>query len=139
MRERAKSQDVTRAQSKLTAKKIAIVDDQEDLSSLLSKLVKRLGYQVEFVANDGKEIVEAVLEDAVRPDLILMDYRMPMMNGFQAARKIREAKPSIKIIITTADDSVRGDANAAGLLIMLKPFTISALSKTMEEALGVLR
>ena len=112
------------------------MDDEEELCSLFSMLVKRLGYNAECVAYDGEEVVQLVLEDSIHPDLILMDYRMPMMNGMQAAEKILCVRPEIKIIIATADDSIRRDAISAGLFFLQKPFAISALGKTIEEALG---
>jgi len=118
-----------------SSKSIAIVDDEKDLCSLFSMLVKSLGYHADCVAHDGDEIVQLVVEDNIHPDLILMDYRMPTMNGMQAAEKILLVRPEIKIIIATADDSVRRDAISAGLFFIQKPFSISALAKTIEEAL----
>ncbi len=119
-----------------SVKSIAIVDDEEELCSLLAMLVKSLGYHAACVAFDGDEIVQLVLDDSIHPDLILMDYRMPTMNGMQAAERILRAKPEMKIIIATADDSVRQDATSAGLFFIQKPFSTSALAKTIEEALG---
>jgi len=97
--------------------------------------VKGLGYRVACVAHDGDEIVQLVLGDSIRPNLILMDYRMPTMNGMQAAGKILHVRPEIKIVIATADDSVRQDAISAGLFFIVKPFSMSALAKTLEVAL----
>ncbi len=119
-----------------SSKSIAIVDDEEDLCSLFSMLIKNLGYHAACVAHDGDEIVQLVLEDSIHPDLILMDYRMPTMNGMQAAEKILHVRPETKIIIATADDSVRRDAISEGFFFIQKPFSISALAKKIEEALG---
>jgi CheY-like chemotaxis protein len=121
---------------KQSGKSIAIVDDEDELCSLFSRLVKGLGYHVACVAHDGDEIVQLVLEDSINPDLILMDYRMPTMNGMQAAERILRVRPEIKIIIATADDTVRKSAISAGLFIIQKPFSISALAKTIKDALG---
>jgi CheY-like chemotaxis protein len=119
-----------------SVKRVAIVDDEEELCSLFSMLVKHMGYHGECVANDGDEIVQLVLGDNIHPDLILMDYRMPTMNGMQAAERILRVRPEMKIVIASADDSVRRDAIAAGLFFLQKPFSILALSKKIEEALG---
>jgi CheY-like chemotaxis protein len=127
---------------KQSSKTMAIVDDDEELCSLFSMLVKRLGYHVACVAHDGDEIVQAVLEDSTHLDLILMDYRMPTMNGMQAAEKILRVRPEIKIIIATADESVierdpgEQDVISAGLFFLQKPFSTSALAKTIEDALS---
>jgi DNA-binding NtrC family response regulator len=121
---------------KQSSERIAIVDDEEELCSLFSILIKSLGYHAECVAHDGDEIVQAVMEDSIHPDLIVMDYRMPTMNGMQAAEKILRVRPEIKIIIATADESVRRDAIAGGLFFIQKPFSISALANMIEEALN---
>ena len=64
-----------------------------------------------------------------------MDHRMPTLDGLEAAQRIRKAKPWIKIVMTIADDSARPGANVAGLFFVEKPFSISTLRKTIEEAL----
>lgn len=125
-----------RGTGKQSVKSIAIVDDEEELCSLFAMLVKRMGYHPACVAHDGDEIVRFVLEDSIQPDLILMDYRMPRMNGMQAAERILRVRPQTKIIIATADDSVRRDAISAGLFFIQKPFSISALARAIEEALS---
>lgn len=129
------SGEAAQGKGKLVARGIAIAEDESNLSSLFSMLIRSLGYRVEFVADDGNQMVHAVLEEGIHPDLILMDYRMPVMNGLEAAAKIKEARPLIKIIIVTADDSVRGEVTAAGLLFIQKPFSIQALAKILEDVL----
>ena len=121
--------------AKQIARRIAIVEDDEDLCSLFSMLLVRLGYHVEFVAYNGAEIVRALSEVSIQPDLIIMDYRMPVMNGMQAAKEVMRVRPDIKIILATADDSVRRDASSAGILYVQKPFTNRLLAKTLEDAL----
>jgi CheY-like chemotaxis protein len=114
---------------------IAIVDDEEEICHLFATLIKNLGYREELIAHDGAEIVRYVVDQGSHPDLIIMDYRMPLMNGMQAAEKILRAKPDIKIIITTADDSVKKEALAAGMRFLQKPFSLSVLAKAIEDAL----
>jgi CheY-like chemotaxis protein len=131
----AHSKDGQYTEAKLAVKSIAVVDDEEELRLLFSMVVRSLGYRLELAASDGDAVVKAVLEGSVHPDLILMDQRMPIMHGLEAAERIRRAKPWIKIIMTTADDSVSLNAKAAGFLFIEKPFSISALRKTIEQAL----
>jgi CheY-like chemotaxis protein len=122
--------------TKARAKRIAIVDDEESICSLFSLLIRNLGYHVEIVARSGEEIVEAVARGRVEPDLILMDYRMSIMNGLEAARRILNENPAIKIIVTTADDSVKQEAVSSGLYFLQKPFSISVLEQTISSALS---
>ena len=67
-------------------------------------------------------LFNSVLEDSIHPDLILMDYRMPTMNGMQAAEKILRVRPEIKIIIATADDSVRTRCDFFGTFLHAETF-----------------
>jgi len=120
-------------EAKMTSKRVAIVDDEKDLTSVFSMIVTSLGHHTEFVAHGGNEIVLAVGGGGIHPDIILMDYRMGSMNGIQAAQKILQTHPEIKIIIATADDSVRQEATALGLLFIQKPFSIRALAKVIDE------
>jgi len=134
--EGGRSKDGERPELREVARSIVVVDDERELRSLFSMVVRNLGYRLELAASDGDEVVEAVLKDKVHPDLILMDYRMPVMNGLEAAEKIRRMKPWIKIIMITADDSVKLNADTSGLLFIEKPFSISILRKMIQEALG---
>jgi DNA-binding response OmpR family regulator len=110
--------------------RLAIVDDNEDLASSISLLVSAMGHSVEFVAHDGGDIVDAVTTGKIDVDLIVMDYSMPKIDGLRAARMIREFDPSMRIIIVSADDSVRGNPSflsQPGLGFLQKPFLMRQL------------
>ena len=116
------------------SKRIAIVDDERDLTSVFSMIVRSLGHRTEFVAYDGNQIVTAILDGRAQPEIILMDYRMGSMNGIEAAQKVMESHPEIKIIIATADDKVKDEATSLGLFFIQKPFGIRDLAKIIDEA-----
>ncbi len=82
-------------------KKILLVDDDPDFVEAVKVIVESGGYDV-TVAYDGKEGLEAVAED--KPDLIVLDVMMPVMNGHEACAKLKadEATKSIPIILLTA-------------------------------------
>lgn len=115
---------------------MAIVEDERDLSYTYSLIIRRLGYDA-YVARNGQEIVAAVLEGKVTPDLVLMDYRMPGMNGLSAGEILREKKPDTRILVMSADDSIRDQVNVAGMAFLQKPFSISQLERSIAEMLGV--
>ena len=84
--------------------KVLIADDQELIrQSLQIVLDSKPDIEVSDVAADGQEVIRCIRKQ--RPDVILMDIRMPKMDGVQCAKIIKENYPEIKIIIlTTFDD-----------------------------------
>jgi two-component system, chemotaxis family, chemotaxis protein CheY len=117
-------------------KRVAIVDDDFELLTTYSVVLEHLGYTT-LTANDGDEIVNQVLYGPeAAPDVILMDYRMPKMNGLEAAKKILRNRPQVKIIMSTADDSVKQEAISAGMTFLQKPFSLGELASAIRESLG---
>ncbi len=105
--------------------KILICDDQEIVCEGLERI---LGADAELsvvgIAHDGQEALE--LAASKHPDLVLMDLKMPVMNGVQATRRLRELYPDIQILVLTtyADDEWLFDAirnGAAGYLLKDRP------------------
>jgi two-component system, cell cycle response regulator DivK len=74
--------------------KVLIVEDNPDMRELIGFIVKRLGY-IPVLANHGKEGVENAI--AEKPNLILMDMMMPVMDGWEATRTLR-SNPETKEI-----------------------------------------
>jgi DNA-binding NarL/FixJ family response regulator len=82
---------------------VLVVDDLPEMAHLLQLFLERTG-RVENVgiANNGRLAVELV--DALRPDLVIMDVNMPVMNGFLATVAIKSLLPGTKILIASASD-----------------------------------
>jgi CheY-like chemotaxis protein len=117
-------------------KRVAIVDDDFELLTTYSAVLEHLGYAT-LTASDGDEIVDQVLRGhEAAPDVILMDYRMPKMNGLEAAKRIVRNRPGIKIIMSTADDSVKQEAISAGMTFLQKPFSLDELASAIRGSLG---
>jgi len=83
------------------SKNILLVDDDPDFVDAVKAVVEAGGYHVE-VAYDGKEALEKVAES--KPDLIILDVMMPVMNGHEACKKLKEdpATAEIPVILLTA-------------------------------------
>ena len=79
--------------------KILVVEDAEDNRDMLSRRLQRKGHRV-VQAADGQEAVEMAARE--RPDLILMDVSLPVMDGLEATRRIRAQAQTIPIIAVTA-------------------------------------
>lgn len=114
-------------------KKIAIVEDDPDIRSLLSiTLTQKFNLPEPFVFNDGTSLVKALMEERLTFDVIIMDYRMPEMNGIEAAKIVNRQRAGTKIILATGYDK-KDEAASAGLLYLQKPFSIEALARMLEE------
>ena len=95
--------------------RILYAEDNEDNIYMLSRRLQRKGFEV-LIARDGEEAVETVLKE--RPELVLMDLSLPVLDGWQATRRIR-ADPEISdtpVIALTAHamEGERDRALAAG-------------------------
>jgi DNA-binding NtrC family response regulator len=75
----------------------------------------------------------------VKPDIILMDHRMPIKNGIDASREILEMDDHSMIILASADKSVRKEALSMGIISFKdKPFTLQRLINNIEKALSII-
>lgn len=113
--------------------KILIVDDQKGVRRLLEELFKKEGWEVR-IAGDGQEAIDKVEE--MVPDLILMDVKMPVMNGLEATHEIIARNPGIPIIMMTAygEIEVVKQALEAGVKRCIsKPFDIMVLRDLVEK------
>ena len=99
---------------------IAIIEDEKDIVSLYEALLKSRGYKVNFVAYDGPEGVKKFVESNPKPSVVLMDYRLPSMNGVESTKEILKIEPTTKIIFISADEQAEKDALAAGAFTFIK-------------------
>jgi two-component system NtrC family sensor kinase len=117
--------------------KILIIDDRRDnIVFLANKILKPKGYDV-TTAMDGENGLQKALEE--RPDLIIMDLRMPKMNGLEVLRALRKEQCSIPVILTTfhGSESVVVEAFRLGIKdYVIKPYTIDAMEEAIKRALG---
>ena len=85
--------------------KILVVDDDPKLCKLVSRYLQTKGFEM-FEAADGVEGVTKA--EKLRPGLIIMDLNMPIMNGFEATRRLKDnpATKHIPVIVLTAEDAL---------------------------------
>jgi DNA-binding NarL/FixJ family response regulator len=94
------------------AVRILIADDHRLFAeSLMTVLGEDDRVDVVGIANNGQQAVELGLE--LRPDVILMDLKMPVLDGFEATRQLREAGSDAQILILTGTDEAIGSEEAA--------------------------
>jgi CheY-like chemotaxis protein len=83
--------------------RILIVDDHETIRRAIRSLLTRDSLEICGEAENGKQALEKVRE--LKPDLVILDVSMPVMNGLEAAREIRRFAPHTKIVILSVHDS----------------------------------
>jgi two-component system cell cycle response regulator DivK len=117
-------------------KKILIVEDNEKNRILLKDLLAYSGYEV-IEAENGEEGIKRAKEG--KPDLILMDISMPVMNGFTALKKIRDDSELKDIIVIALTSSAMARDKEKVLktgfdLYLTKPFNTRKLIEIVEDA-----
>lgn len=98
---RVETQPGTGTERRQFAGKILVVEDYDGIRVLVGKLLGQYGLDVSLAAN-GKEAVEKAVEKSY--DLILMDIRMPVMDGYEATRLLRQKGVKTPIVVLTASD-----------------------------------
>ncbi len=88
----------------MNAKKVLVADDEFSIRKLYERELKKEGYEVIFATN-GQEAVQKVRE--THPDVIVMDIRMPGMDGIEAMSRILEENNELPVIINTAYSSYK--------------------------------
>ncbi|HRX77904.1 MAG TPA: sigma-54 dependent transcriptional regulator [Pirellulaceae bacterium] len=115
--------------------KLLVVDDEESICWGLSKLGESIGHEV-AVASSAEDALEAV--ESVRPDLIVLDVRLPGMDGLSAIEQFRQRIGQVPIIVITAygdlETAVEAVRNGAFEYIV-KPFDLDTLQLALTRAL----
>jgi two-component system chemotaxis response regulator CheY len=94
------------------------------------------GFEIIDTANNGLDAIQKYDSFESKPDIILMDYRMPIKNGIEATREILKIDQNSKVVITTADITIENEAMAIGVKSFLKkPFDIGKLVDTLNNIL----
>ena len=116
--------------------KILLADDQTILTEGIKSVLETCrDFEIVGTAQDGVEAVE--LAAKLRPDVVLMDIRMPNMNGVVATKRIKEINPAIKIVVlTTFDDSdyILSAINNGASGYLLKDIGATALIDSIKNA-----
>jgi len=124
------------AQVELESYSVVVADDDRTMAELLATNLRRLGHRVVGVAWNGKEAVDLVLK--TRPDVVVMDIHMPILDGLQAAREILN-KTMIPIVMSTGMSDARSlhravDMNVVSYLV--KPFSPAQLKVAVHLAVA---
>ncbi len=110
--------------------KVLVVDDNTDLRKLYKLFMS--DFEV-FEASNGKEAVEIYEKNS--PDIVIMDIKMPVMNGIEATKKIKEINKNAKVIGATAyHDKYADEMMKLGVLeVIKKPFKMRELVEKIKK------
>lgn len=116
--------------------RIMVVDDERELLSLYRDMIEIFEHELVSATANGEEALEAYMAMEEKPDLIILDHRMPLRNGLETASEILSMDPDMKIIFVSADPSVRKAAMEMGVIEFLeKPFVLRTLKETIDKSL----
>ena len=117
--------------------RVLIVEDDVSLRNLYRIALKLKGHDVIGTAGDGIEAVDMFKNFSIKPDIILMDHRMPGKNGLDATREIMKMNGKSKVIFASADKSVREEAISLGARsFKSKPFSLEKLCSNIKKAMN---
>jgi CheY-like chemotaxis protein len=117
---------------------VLVVDDHADVRFLVRAILEDAGPEVEFAgeAAGAREALEAL--DTVEPHVVVLDARMPGIDGFEAAGMLLERDPGLPILLCSAivDDEIRARAGAAGISACLSKDHFEAIPRLALELAG---
>ena len=118
--------------------RVLIVDDEPDAVEMLREFLTPKGYEV-ITALDGEEALRKVKEE--RPHLILLDVRMPKMNGMEVLKRVREIDHEVGIIMVTAvkeEQTGRQALQLGAFDYITKPLDLKYLERSMWYKLATM-
>jgi DNA-binding NarL/FixJ family response regulator len=117
--------------------RVLLADDHQLLRQAIRRALEDAGMTVVAEAGDGGEAVR--LAGEIRPDIVVMDVSMPVLDGVEATRRIHEALPDLPIVIITmhGDEALRRDAvNAGAAGFLTKDVSMQEVVATITQAAG---
>ena len=118
-----------------TSGNVLVVDDNNDLRIVVSKMLSRLGYEVSS-ADSGENGLSIFLENKF--DIVLSDYEMPGIDGVAFACSVKKSSPRTPVVIMTGagKETVFSRKSTAVDEVISKPFTLTEIDETIQNLSG---
>jgi PAS domain S-box-containing protein len=110
---------------------VLVADDEDLVRASLASSLREQGYEV-VEAGDGRTVVEQVLADPARHALVVLDLVMPIMDGREVLRRLRESCPEVPVLVSTGYEPT-GDESLAGAELLIKPFSLEEFVHRVRE------
>ena len=113
--------------------RVFVVDDNELARHLLKNFVQAQGLEVCAEAKNGQEAVEMI--QTLQPDVVILDFMMPVKDGLQAAREILKIRPSVSIVLNTLyfTEQLRAVAQDIGVRQVISKSNYQSLRQALES------
>jgi two-component system, response regulator PdtaR len=120
-------------------RRVLVAEDEALIRLDLAEMLKEEGYEVVGQAGDGQEAVD--MAEALRPDLVIMDVKMPRRDGIDAASEIASKRIAPIVVLTAFSqrDLVERARDAGAMAYLVKPFDRLETRKLVERAKGLLQ
>jgi len=120
--------------------RILIAEDERDIRDLITFTLRFAGHEV-IATSNGEEAVQSAISMDPKPDLILMDVRMPRMSGYEACQQLKANKSTrqVPVVFLSAkgqESEVRSGYEAGAEEYILKPFSPDQLVERIREILN---
>ena len=115
---------------------ILVVEDEEPVRQLLSNILRVLNYRITLASN-GEEALRLLVQEGLRPDLLITDTIMPKMGGRELYAEVRKLLPDLKVIFISgylAEQAAAEDLEPT-VPLLLKPFSLNLLAAKIQEVL----
>jgi DNA-binding response OmpR family regulator len=122
----------------MSKKQVLVAEDEADIRMLIAYSLEYMGYKVVQVANGEDAVKEAIADP---PDLIMLDVRMPRLNGYEVCKKLKEEKSTkdIPVIFLSAagqETEIRYGLELGAVEYIIKPFAPDVLQQRVASVLG---
>ena len=117
-----------------SAHRILVAEDETLIRMDLVEMLQEAGYEVVGAASDGSEAVS--LAESLKPDLTILDVKMPVLDGISAAEKIIAISPVLMLTAFSQKDLVERARDAGAMAYVVKPFTINDLVPAIEISIS---
>ena len=117
---------------------ILLVDDEDIVLDVGAQMLERIGYKV-FKAKNGKVAVDIFRENRELIRLVILDLKMPEMDGESAFRHLKQIQPEVKVLISSGGslpDKVGDQLKHGCSGFIQKPFSLSNLSRKVDEVIS---